>query len=187
MTSTLLFALLLSALVYTEADLQACQQSLQPCAMMLMQFHGVTPESLREEILQHGLTATCSVLVEVSMCLSNAQPACASIMPQHVRQAFHALISIVDFMCVEEFEIINANLDCLMSQELTQATYAQCGRTSGTDFCQVLQISECSVDLVAETCGEELGDVTGNFVQRMQSEFGCNDVFGFKYLKKMLR
>jgi len=46
----------------------------------------------------------CSVLVEVSMCLSNAQPACASIMPQHVRQAFHALISIVDFMCVEEFE-----------------------------------------------------------------------------------
>jgi len=39
---------------------QACQQNLQQCVMPLVaQFHGMSPEVLREQILEHGLEDTC--------------------------------------------------------------------------------------------------------------------------------
>jgi len=38
---------------------QSCRESLQRCATMVMQFQGMTVESLSEEVMQNGLAATC--------------------------------------------------------------------------------------------------------------------------------
>lgn len=155
---------------------------------LVQQLHGLSFEAVIQEIHQNGLASTCSFVTSATSCVETAISECGSELPLEIRQIAQFLISAVNFECVEEFELFNANRQCLYDVQLLRSILMSCQPSQpATDICSVIGQMDCGINIVTQRCGQQVGAALNRFQSQQQAQFGCNLEYHWEQFAAMLR
>lgn len=153
--------------------------------------------SIQQQVEQEGLDGLCQTLVAVTNCVNGARAECTSeeleMLPPEFEKSINLLSEMVNFICVAELHSINADRECMFSEELQQSVLENCGVTQPSgEICNLSEEIECGMAQYEATCGNaQLANKFRAFAIRVEKASDCGSrkarSLNWRHLMKLLR